>query len=104
MKMPNNAKHSDSENGTARTPAHGLSALPDDELEQVAGGQDIVFKGDEFHRDSWFVTFLTKQMIQFSIRQELSRPLDATPQEITIEGRKYRVWQVGETAYVEAAD
>ena len=81
-----------------------MDAVPDEELDRVAGGQQYVFLGDSFRRDSWFVTFMTKLLIQGSVRQELARPLDASPQELTVEGRRYRVWQLGETVYVESAE
>ena len=81
-----------------------MEAVADDELERVAGGQNYVFLGDSFRRDSWFVTFMTKLLIQGSVRQELARPLDATPQELTVEGRRYRVWKTGENVYVESAE
>ncbi|MCR5576838.1 MAG: hypothetical protein K6F56_07510 [Oscillospiraceae bacterium] len=81
-----------------------MEAVDDDALVRIAGGQQYVFLGDSFRRDSWFVTFMTKLMIQGSVRQELSRPLDAVPQDLTVEGRRYRVWQLGETVYVESAE
>ena len=90
--------------GNALNADSRMEAVGDDELVRIAGGQQYVFLGDSFRRDSWFVTFMTKLMIQGSVRQELSRPLDAVPQELTVEGRRYRVWQLGETVYVESAE
>lgn len=87
------------------TPAdnQGVRAIADNEMDMIIGGTQFVFRGDGFQRDSWFVTTLTKLMIQGRIREDMSLPLDSTPQEVTIEGRRYRVWQVGETVYVENA-
>lgn len=79
-----------------------MDSVSDEDLDLISGGQEYVFLGDSFRRDSWFVTFMTKLMIQGSVRQDLARPLDGTPQELTVEGRRYRVWQVGETVYVES--
>ena len=81
----------------------GMEAMEDDELDLVAGGQEFVFSGEGFQKNSWFVTFLTKMLIQGRLRRDLARPLDAVPQEITVEGRRYRVWQSGSTVYVEEA-
>ncbi len=81
--------------------AGSMTAMGDNELGLVAGGQQFVFKGEGFNRDSWFVSFMTKLLIQGSIRQEFGRSLDETPQEITVEGRRYRVTQLGNTIYVE---
>ena len=87
------------------TPAdnQGVRAIADNEMDMIIGGTQCVFRGDGFQRDSWFVTALTKLMIQGRIREDMSLPLDSPPQEVTIEGRRYRVWQVGETVYVENA-
>ena len=92
---------SKTEDGALHVSAPYLEAVGDDELGLVAGGQEFVFRGDGFQRDSWFVTFMLKRLIQDSVRQELS--LGATPQELSVEGRRYRVWQIGETVYVEEA-
>ena len=78
-------------------------AMSDDDLASVAGGQRIVFKGEGFARDSWFVSFMTKRIIQDSIRRELGRTMDAVPQEIVVEGRRYLVSQTGDTIFVEEA-
>lgn len=82
----------------------GMQAAADDELSLVAGGQQYVFLGDSFRRDSWFVTLMTKLMIQGSVRQDLNRPLDETPQILTVEGRSYNVWTRGDTVYVQAIE
>lgn len=78
-------------------------AMSDEELDRVSGGVNYVFRGESFQRDSWFVSFLTRQLIQSSLRQGLSAPLNETPQAISVQGRKYQVWQQGETVYVEEA-
>ena len=75
--------------------------MEDEELQLVSGGQQFVFRGDSFSRDSWFVAFMIKLLIQGNIRQEFGKALDSTPQEITVEGRTYRVSQLGNTIYVE---
>ena len=82
-------------------PDHHMDAISDEELDLIAGGRQFVFRGEGFQRDSWFVSFMTKLLIQGNVRQALARPLDATAQELSVEGRRYRVWQVGETVYVE---
>ena len=79
----------------------GADPIGDDTLDLIAGGRQFVFKGEGFERDSWFVSFLTKLMLQGSISQAAARPLDAGPQEISFEGRKYHVSQIGNTVYVE---
>ena len=81
----------------------GLEAITDDELDVISGGTQFVFRGNGFQRNSWFVTSLTKLMIQGHIRDEMSLPLGSGTKEITIEGRRYRVWQVDNTVYVEEA-
>ena len=82
----------------------GAVPMSDEELTNVAGGLQYVFKGESFSRDSWFVTFMTKRMIQDSIRQQYGQDLGATPVEVVVEGRVYLVSQIGNTVYVEAAE
>lgn len=90
------------EDGALHGQGRYMAAVDDDELGLVAGGQQYVFRGEGFQRDSWFVTFMLKRMIQDSIRQQdLTRSLDAAPQELRVEGRVFRVWQTGETVFVE---
>ena len=85
------------------SPTPKLEPLADEAMGLVSGGQQFVFRGEGFQRDSWFVNFLTKRLIQDGVKQGLTRPLDAAPQELSVEGRIYRVWQIGGTIYVEEA-
>ena len=98
--MPNSFSSDPDKTAASGREAH-MTAISDEELDLVAGGRQFVFRGEGFQRDSWFVTFMTKLMIQGNLRQALSRPLDANAQELTVEGRRYSVWQIGETVYVE---
>ena len=93
---------SKTEDGALPGQGRYMEAVGDDELGLVAGGQQFIFRGEGFQRDSWFVTFMLKRMIQDSVRQQdLTRTLDAVPQELRVEGRVFRVWQTGETVFVE---
>jgi hypothetical protein len=78
-----------------------MRALEDEELSAVSGGAEVVFQ-EGVNRDSWFVSIITRQMVQNSIRSYLSAPEQTVPDVITVGDRRYRVRQVGETYYVEA--
>ena len=72
---------SKTEDGALPGQGRYMEAVGDDELGLVAGGQQFIFRGEGFQRDSWFVTFMLKRMIQDSVRQQdLTRTLDAAPQ------------------------
>jgi hypothetical protein len=78
----------------------GMATVSDEELGDVSGGMDIVFRGDGVDRDSWFASFMTKRMIRDRIRSEFD-PASAGPVEMTIGGRRFRVSAVGDTVYVD---
>ncbi len=80
---------------------HNLYALDDSDLEDVSGGAQVVFDGEGVNRDSWFVSFLTRRMIENRIRREMELRPGVVPEEIEIEGRKFKVISVGETIHVE---
>ena len=68
-----------------------MNILNDEELGSVVGGYQVVFSDTGLNRDSWFVSYLTRRMVQDSIRQE----------EISVRGRAYSLTQVGDNIYVE---
>ena len=78
-----------------------IKAMDDEELEAVAGGVDVVFQDGGVNRDSWFVSLVTRQMVQNSIRNYLSAPGRTVPDVIQVGDRRFRVRQTGETYYVE---
>ena len=78
-----------------------LEALSDDELDSVLGGYQVVFQDTGVNRDSWFVSYMTRRMVQDSIRQELSSSQGVLPGEVTIRGRSFLLNQVGDNIYVE---
>ena len=80
---------------------HNLYALDDSDLEDVSGGAQVVFDGEGVNRDSWFVSFLTRRMIENRIRREMDLRPGVVPEEIEIEGRIFKVISVGETIHVE---
>lgn len=80
---------------------HNLYVLDDSDLDDVSGGSQVVFDGEGVNRDSWFVSFLTRRMIENRIRREMELRPGVVPEEIEIEGRKFRVISVGETIHVE---
>ena len=77
------------------------SLLTDEELNSVIGGYQVVFRDSGMNRDSWFVSYVTRRMVQDSIRQELDRSPGAAPGEISVRGRAYSLTQVGDNIYVE---
>ena len=79
-----------------------MKAMDDEELEAVSGGVDIVFQNGGVERDSWFVSLVTRQMVQSSIRNYLNAPGRTVPDVIQVGDRSFRVRQTGETYYVEA--
>ena len=76
--------------------------MDDEALSAVSGGYEVVFQEQGLNRDSWFVSFVTRQMVQNSIRDYLKGPAQAVPDIITVGDRRYRVRQTGDTYYVEA--
>lgn len=66
--------------------------LSDEELDDVLGGYSIVFPDEELNRDSWFVSYVTRRMLQDSI----SRQQGAIPAEITVRGRRFGLTQSGD--------
>lgn len=76
-------------------------ALSDDELDSVLGGYQVVFQDTGVNRDSWFVSYMTRRMVQDSIRQELGSSQGVLPGEITIRGRSFFLNQIGDSIYVE---
>ena len=80
---------------------HNLYVLDDSDLDDVSGGSQVVFDGEGVNRDSWFVSFLTRRMIENRIRREMELRPGVVPEEIEIEGRKFRVTPVGEDFHVE---
>ncbi len=74
--------------------------LSDEELEGVGGGFDVIFQGDGVNRDSWFVSIVTRQMVQSSIKNYADA--GAVPEIIQVGDRRFHVRTVGETYYVEA--
>ena len=79
----------------------GVSALSDEELDSVIGGYQVVFRDMDMNRDSWFVSYMTRRMVQDSIRQEMDRTPGSAPGEINVRGRAYSLTQVGESIYVD---
>ena len=67
---------SNTDDGSLHGQGRYMAAVDDDELGLVAGGQQYVFRGEGFQRDSWFVTFMLKRMIQDS--KEKGTLIDAT--------------------------
>ena len=90
-------KLNDSEKNRSAVP----EALSDDELDSVLGGYQVVFQDIGVNRDSWFVSYMTRRMVQDSIRQELGSSQGVLPGEITIRGRSFLLNQVGDNIYVE---
>ena len=80
----------------------GALRLSDEELDSVAGGFDVVFR-DGLNRDSWFVSYMTRRMVQDSINRQMAAGQGVLPGEISVRGRTFRVTQVGEQIVVEAA-
>lgn len=81
--------------------SEGISALSDEELDSVIGGYQVVFRDSGMNRDSWFVSYMTRRMVQDSIRQEMDRAPGTAPGEISVRGRAYSLTQVGDSIYVE---
>ena len=79
----------------------GLHAISDEELASVAGGYQVFFPENGVNRDSWFVSLMTRRMIQDSIRRELASSSHTVPEEIQVGERRFRVKQVGDSYYVE---
>jgi hypothetical protein len=75
--------------------------LDDSDLEAVGGGYRVVFDEEGVNRDSWFVSFLTRRLIENKIRRELEMRPGNIPSEIEIEGRRFRVTSVGEDYHIE---
>ena len=90
-------KLNDSEKNRTAVP----EALSDDELDSVLGGYQVVFQDTGVNRDSWFVSYMTRRMVQDSIRQELGSSQGVLPGEITVRGRSFLLNQVGDNIYVE---
>ena len=90
-------KLNDSEKNRSAVP----EALSDDELDSVLGGYQVVFQDTGVNRDSWFVSYMTRRMVQDSIRQELGSSQGVLPGEITIRGRSFLLNRVGDNIYVE---
>lgn len=90
-------KLNDSEKNRTAVP----EALSDDELDSVLGGYQVVFQDTGVNRDSWFVSYMTRRMVQDSIRQELGSSQGVLPGEITVRGRSFLLNQVGDSIYVE---
>ena len=76
--------------------------ISDEALDAVSGGYEVVFQEEGVNRDSWFVSIVTRQMVQNSIRNYLNGPEQAVPDIITVGDRRYRVRRTGETYFVEA--
>lgn len=76
--------------------------MDDEELAALGGGYDVVFQEGGVNRDSWFVSMVTKQMVQSSIRDYLRAPGQSVPDVIQVGGRRFRVRHTGETYFVEA--
>ena len=90
-------KLNDSEKNRTAVP----EALSDDELDSVLGGYQVVFQDTGVNRDSWFVSYMTRRMVQDSIRQEFGSSQGVLPGEITVRGRSFLLNQVGDSIYVE---
>ena len=90
-------KLNDSEKNRTAVP----EALSDDELDSVLGGYQVVFQDTGVNRDSWFVSYMTRRMVQDSIRQELGSSQGVLPGEITVRGRSFLLNQDGDNIYVE---
>ena len=90
-------KLNDSEKNRSAVP----EALSDDELDSVLGGYQVVFQDTGVNRDSWFVSYMTRRMVQDSIRQEFGSSQGVLPGEITVRGRSFLLNQVGDNIYVE---
>ncbi|MBQ6048528.1 MAG: hypothetical protein IJL40_04285 [Oscillospiraceae bacterium] len=75
--------------------------LDDSDLEAVGGGYRVMFDEEGLNRDSWFVSLLTRRLIENKIRRELEMRPGNIPSEIEIEGRRFRVTPVGEDFHVE---
>ena len=78
-----------------------IKPMDDEELSAVSGGYEVVFQ-EGASRDSWFVSLVTRQMVQNSIRGYLNGPEKAVPEVIAVGDRRFRVRQTGETYYIEA--
>ena len=78
-----------------------LNLLNDEELDSIVGGYQVVFRDTGLNRDSWFVSYMTRRMMQDSIRQEMDRSSGVAPGEISVRGRAYSLTQVGDSIYVE---
>ena len=78
-----------------------LNLLNDEELDSVVGGYQVVFRDTGLNRDSWFVSYMTRRMVQDSIRQEMNRSSGVAPGEISVRGRAYSLTQIGDSIYVE---
>ena len=76
--------------------------ISDEALDAVSGGYEVVFQEEGVNRDSWFVSIVTRQMVQNSIRNYLNGPEQAVPDIIMVGDRRYRVRRTGETYFVEA--
>ena len=78
----------------------GVQAMDDDALDQIAGGYEVVFQEGDVNRDSWFVSLMTRRMIQDRLRAELNAGRTTFPMTLEIQGRTYRVTAVGDTYYI----
>ena len=79
----------------------GIVALTDDELGSIGGGYQVIFGSAGGNRDSWFVSYMTRRMIQDSIRKEMDASQGIAPGEISVRGRAYRLTQVGDRIFVD---
>ena len=78
----------------------GAQALEDDALDRIAGGYEVVFQNEEVNRDSWFVSLMTRRMIQDQLDRELGSGRMTFPATLEVQGRSYRVTAVGDTYYI----
>ncbi len=69
-----------------------MQALNDEELDSVLGGYSVVFPDGDLNRDSWFVSYVTRRMLQDNI----NRQQGAIPDEITVRGKRYGLTQSGD--------
>lgn len=74
----------------------GMTALSENELDAVTGGYNIVFSDDSLNRDSWFVSYVTRRMVQDSINTQLGTAQSGIPDEITVRGRRFALNRVGD--------
>ncbi len=75
---------------------NGMAPLSDAELDAVTGGYNIVFSDEDLNRDSWFVSYVTRRMVQDSIDRQYGAAQSGIPDEITVRGRRFALNQVGD--------